>query len=304
MDYLLETEGLTKEYQGMEVVRDINMHIKKGEIYGFLGKNGAGKSTVMKMIMNLVQPTDGRIFIFGKEKTVGDYEYLKRIGSLIEEPVFYSGLTAKENLMLHCSYMGYPNKKEIDHVLEQMKLHNVGKKPIHSFSIGMKQRLAIARAILTKPELLILDEPINGLDPNGIKEMRTLFMELAKEHGTTILVSSHILSEIEHIADTIGVLANHHLVKEVSMESIHHLQGEYIELCIDDTKRAATCLDRKYLIRSYKIVDYNTIRIYDPSISKNEIISVLVNEGINIESISKRATSLEEYFLTMTEEAM
>ena len=202
MSYILRTYNLTKAFDTKEVVSNVNMSIKKGEIYVFLGPNGAGKTTVMKIITNLIKPTAGDIEIFGEKLTNTSYEILKRIGTIIEYPVFYEKLTGRENLELHCEYMGFHNKKVIDETLKLVNLGRIEGKKVKNFSLGMKQRLGIARAIITKPELLILDEPFNGLDPIGIKEQRELFKMLCEEYGITILISSHILSEIEQIADT------------------------------------------------------------------------------------------------------
>jgi ABC-2 type transport system ATP-binding protein len=199
MTYILKTNQLTKTFKGKEVVSGVNMHVKKGEIYGFLGPNGAGKTTIMKMITNLIKPTSGEIEIFGEKLTETSFEVLKRMGTIIEYPIFYENLTAKENLYFHCEYMRYYDKKSIDHAIELVKLHNIENKKVKEFSLGMKQRLGIARAISTKPELLVLDEPINGLDPIGIKELRDLFKLLCREYGITLLVSSHILAEMEQI---------------------------------------------------------------------------------------------------------
>ena len=221
MKYIVKTNHLTKSFNGKEVVSGVNMHVKKGEIYGFLGPNGAGKTTIMKMLTNLIKPTSGDIEIFGEKLTDTSYEVLKRMGTIIEYPIFYEKLTAKENLLLHCEYMGYYKKDAIDQALQLVYLTNIEDKPVKDFSLGMKQRLGIARAIMTKPELLILDEPINGLDPIGIKEVRDLFKMLCKEYGITILISSHILAEIEQIADTIGIINNGRLVEEISMENIN-----------------------------------------------------------------------------------
>ena len=175
----------------------------------------------MKMIINLIKPTDGEILVFGKSINGNNFEILKRIGSIIENAYFYENLTAKENLELHCEYMGYHNKGRIQEVLNIVGLFNVDGKAVYNYSLGMKQRLAIARVIITQPEFLILDEPINGLDPEGVKEIRSLIKELNKKYGTTILISSHILSEIELIADRIGIIKNGKILKEVSMEFIH-----------------------------------------------------------------------------------
>lgn len=297
--YILKTKGLTKSYQGKEVVSDVNIHVKKGEIYGFLGPNGAGKTTVMKMITNLVKPSSGEIELFGKKLTNTSYEFLKRIGSIIEYPVFYDKLTAKENLELHCEYMGYYDKNAIENVLELVNLKNIEKKAVKDFSLGMKQRLGIARAILTKPEILILDEPINGLDPLGIKEIRNLLKMLSKEYGITIFISSHIITEIEQIADTIGVISNGTLISEVLMENIKDKKLEYIEVVVNDGQKAAFVLSKELSIKNFKNIDKNIIRIYETHLPQSSISKSLVLNDVNIESILKKSSSLEDYFLKL-----
>ncbi|MCM1991721.1 ABC transporter ATP-binding protein [Oceanirhabdus seepicola] len=302
MEYILKTYNLTKVFDGKEVVSNVNMNIKKGEIYGFLGPNGAGKTTVMKLITNLLKPTVGEIEIFDERLTNTSYEALKRMGTIIETPVFYEKLTGRENLEMHCDYMGYHNKKTIDEVLKMVNLRGVDQKPVKAFSLGMKQRLGIARAIITKPELLILDEPINGLDPMGIKELRDLFKMLSTEYGITILISSHILSEIEQIADTIGVINDGKLVKEVSMENIRKSNFEFIEMAVEDTSRATYILNNKLNISNFKVMNDNLIRIYNSNITPNKISETLILNGVSIESITKKESSLEEYFLKLTKE--
>ncbi|MDM5156714.1 ABC transporter ATP-binding protein [Bacillus sp. DX1.1] len=299
MAYILKINQLTKVFQGKEVISGVNMHVKKGEIYGFLGPNGAGKTTIMKMITNLIKPTSGDIEIFGEKLTDTSYEVLKRMGTIIEYPIFYEKLTARENLYLHCEYMGYYDKKAIDRALDLVNLHNVDDKKVKDFSLGMKQRLGIARAITTKPELLILDEPINGLDPIGIKELRELFKILCKEYGITLLVSSHILGEMEQMADTIGVIQNGKLIKEVSMKSINGKQTEYIEISTPDVKRAAYILENKLRITNYKIISESMIRIYEMTATQQEISKTLIMNDVAIESINKKHSSLEEYFLNL-----
>ena len=240
MNYIIQTHQLSKNYNGHDVVSNVNMHVKKGEIYGFLGPNGAGKTTVMKMMMNLIKPTSGEIMICGETVTPSSYELLKRMGSVIEYPVFYEKLTARENLELHCDYMGYYNKNAIHTALEMVQLKSFEGKAVKDFSLGMKQRLGLARAFITKPEILILDEPTNGLDPVGIKEFRNLFQMLSKDYGITLLISSHILGEIEQIADTIGVIKEGILIEEVLMETIRLQNTEYIEIRTDDVKKRHT----------------------------------------------------------------
>ncbi|MED2186905.1 ABC transporter ATP-binding protein [Bacillus wiedmannii] len=305
MTYILKTKQLTKSFEGREVVSGVNMHVKKGEIYGFLGPNGAGKTTIMKMITNLIKPTSGEIEIFGEKLTNTSFDVLKRMGTIIEYPIFYDKLTAKENLYLHCEYMGYYDKKSIDHALDLVKLHNIENKKVKDFSLGMKQRLGIARAITTKPELLVLDEPINGLDPIGIKELRELFKMLCKEYGITLLVSSHILAEMEQMSDTIGIIQNGKLIKEVSMKSINGEQTEYIEVTVQDVKKAAYILEHNLGVRNYKIMSEQTIRIYEMKVTQQEISKAFIMNEIEIESINKKHSSLEEYFLnTMNKEGI
>jgi len=299
MHYLLKTTNLMKKFGDKEVVVNVNMNIKKGEIYGFLGPNGAGKTTIMKMIVNLVKPSSGEIDIFGEKLNNKAYETLKRIGSIIEYPVFYEELTSRENLELHCEYMGYYDKGAIDKAMNLVKLKDIDNKVVKDFSLGMKQRLGIARAIITKPEFLILDEPINGLDPIGIKEIRELLKMLSKEYGITILISSHILAEIEQIADTIGVINNGRLIEQVSMESIRELNTEYIEIITVDCIKAAYILENELNVFNFKIIDNTIIRIYESTLDQKDISKALILNGIEIEGINKKNSSLEDYFLKL-----
>ena len=298
MTYILKTNQLTKSFKGKEVVSEVNMHVRKGEIYGFLGPNGAGKTTIMKMLTNLIKPTSGEIEIFGEKLTNTSFEVLKRMGTIIEYPIFYEQLTARENLSLHCEYMGYYDNKAIDHALELVKLHNIEGKKVKDFSLGMKQRLGIARAISTKPELLVLDEPINGLDPIGIKELRDLFKILCKDYGITLLISSHILAEMEQMSDTIGIIQNGKLIKEVSMKSINGKQTEYIEVQVQNIKKALYILEQNLGIKNFRVIGEEMIRIYETTLTQQEISKAFVMNDVGIESINKKNSSLEEYFLS------
>lgn len=215
----IETKNLTKTFLGKEVIRSCNMNVQKGTIYGILGANGAGKTTVFKLLSGLLTPTMGTVQVLGMDIISQRYRILSEIGTLIETPIFYEHLSAIENLEMHLAYMG-KNNNDITAILSKVGLNNTGFQSVSTFSLGMRQRLAIARAIIHKPNLLILDEPINGLDPMGIREMRDLFVELVKTQGMTLLISSHILTEIEHIADTIGVIVDGTIIKEVSMAKI------------------------------------------------------------------------------------
>lgn len=205
-EYVIETKGLTKEYNGKRSVSDLNLHIKKGRIYGLLGRNGAGKTTTMKMILNLIDSSAGEVIVFGKSMKKYNKEILPRIGCLIESPGFYPNLTGTENLKIFAQLRGIPKRNAIKESLELVGLKYNDKKLFSQYSMGMKQRLAIALAVMHDPEILILDEPINGLDPIGIAEVRTFIRKLCTEKGKTILISSHILSEIELIADDIGII--------------------------------------------------------------------------------------------------
>ncbi|MDD7794211.1 ABC transporter ATP-binding protein [Clostridium sp. 'White wine YQ'] len=299
MSYILRTTNLTKSFKDKSVVTNVNMNIKKGEIYGFLGPNGAGKTTIMKMITNLVKPTSGEIEIFGEKLMNNSFEILKKIGTIIEYPVFYDKLSGRENLELHCEYMGYYDKGAVDKALDLVGLKDIDSKMVKEYSLGMKQRLGIARAIINKPELLILDEPINGLDPIGIKEIRNLFKMLNKEYGMTILVSSHILSEIEQIADTIGVINHGRLIEEISMESIRDDNTEYVEIVTKDCTKAAYILESELNISNIKVINNSLIRVYDLKVSQNSISKALILSGIEIDAINKKNTSLEDHFLKL-----
>lgn len=216
---IVETKNLIKTLSGVEIINKCNLTVYQGSIYGLLGANGAGKTTLFKLLTRLLTPTAGKAEVLGMDVSTCSNEILKSIGSLIEVPVFYDHLSAAENLEIHLSYMNMENA-DISAALEMVGLEGDNHQPVLKYSLGMRQRLAIARALVHKPKLLVLDEPINGLDPMGIREMRELFLKLAKKDGITILISSHILSEIEHIADTIGVISNGVIVEEVPMKTV------------------------------------------------------------------------------------
>lgn len=298
MEAVIEIKQLNKSFKGVETISSVNMNIRPGEIYGFLGPNGAGKTTIMKMILNLIKPTSGDIKVFNQPITRTSYQYLSKIGSIIEYPEFYERLSAKENLELHCEYMGIYEKKAADEALKIVGLQGVENKKISEFSLGMKQRLGIARAIVTKPEILILDEPINGLDPIGIKEVRELLVLLKEEYGITILISSHIVSEIESIADTIGILQHGKLLKEVRMDDIRKETMEYLEITVDDLKKTTNVLE-SLNIRNYEIASQQKVRIFDENNSSSQINKELIVNGIVVHSIEKQQQHLEDYFLKM-----
>ena len=218
-DIAISTNRLTKTFSGKEVIRNCQMSVERGTIYGFLGRNGAGKTTVFKLLLGLLKPSAGSASVFGMDSVNDNTAILKHTGSLIETPVFYEHLSATDNLLLHLSYMGM-TEMDVEPTLRLVGLPDTGKQPVSAFSLGMRQRLAIARAIIHKPDVLILDEPVNGLDPVGLREMRVLFRQLVDEKGMTILLSSHLLPEIEQIADRIGVIVDGTVVQEVNTKEI------------------------------------------------------------------------------------
>lgn len=300
MAYILRTHGLTKAYRGEEVVSEVSMNVRRGEIYGFLGPNGAGKTTIMKMITNLVKPSGGEIEILGEKVHASSYELLKRMGSIIEYPIFYEKLTARRNLELHCGYMGYYDERAIPEALALVNLINVEDKPVKEFSLGMKQRLGIARAVMTKPEILILDEPVNGLDPVGMHELRDLFMKLSRQYGITLLISSHNLAEIEHIADTIGVIRKGKLIKEASMDEIRSAHANHLELFVEDYPKAAFVLENELKVLNFRVKeDKGVIHIYDDQVSQNDIIQAMVRSQVEIGAINHKKQPLEDYFLQL-----
>lgn len=299
MKYIVKAEGITKTIHSKTIVDSLNMHIKPGEIYGFLGPNGAGKSSTMKLLTGLWKPDLGVIELFEKPFS-NDRSLLKRMGCMVEFPVFYEDLTGSQNLYFHCEYMGYQHPNSIQEALELLNLTHAAHQKVREYSLGMRQRLGIARSILTKPELLILDEPYNGLDPSGIKEVRDLLKRLCTEYGITIIMSSHILSEVEHLADTIGIIYQGTMAAELSMDEISQKSLTYLELKTTDTKRAAWLLSDQMNFSNFKLMDHETFRIYDTTAQPSEISKYFAAHDIDIQGLQKIHESLEDYFLTIT----
>jgi len=215
----IQINHLAKSFGSNQVITDCSMRVEQGTIYGFLGENGAGKTTILKMLTRLLTPDTGSIEILGSDMLRNRDKLLSKIGSLIESPTFYEHLSAKKNLEIHLAYMGVPGISS-DNVLKLVGLSNTGEKAVSKFSLGMRQRLGIARALIHQPQILILDEPLNGLDPMGIKDMRELFLNLTQQNGMTILLSSHIISEIEHVADKVGIIADGRILCESNLAQI------------------------------------------------------------------------------------
>lgn len=302
MPFILQTNRLSKKIGSKMLVTDVDIHIRKGEIYGFLGPNGAGKTTVMKMITNLWKPASGTIELFGERLTPKSYDVLKRMGSIIEFPVFYDHMTGRENLQLHCEYMGYYNTGSVENAMQMLNLTDAADQPVRNYSLGMKERLGIARAVMCKPELLILDEPTNGLDPAGMKQIRDLLKMLNSEYGITIMISSHILSEVESIADTVGIIHHGRMMKEIRMQDIEETNLNYVEISVTDEKKAAYVLAEMLKLHNFKVFDNGKIRIYDHSVSTQQLTKTLALNDVEVMGIGKKAETLEDYFLKLTGE--
>ena len=300
MPFILQTNRLSKKIGSKMLVTDVDIHIRKGEIYGFLGPNGAGKTTVMKMITNLWKPASGTIELFGERLTPKSYDVLKRMGSIIEFPVFYDHMTGRENLQLHCEYMGYYNTGSVENAMQMLNLTDAADQPVRNYSLGMKERLA--RAVMCKPELLILDEPTNGLDPAGMKQIRDLLKMLSSEYGITIMISSHILSEVESIADTVGIIHHGRMMKEIRMQDIEETNLNYVEISVTDEKKAAYVLAEMLKLHNFKVFDNGKIRIYDHSVSTQQLTKTLALNDVEVMGIGKKAETLEDYFLKLTGE--
>lgn len=299
MDNILKTYNLTKEFKNFIAVQNLNMNIKRGEIYGFLGENGAGKTTTIRMIMGLMKRTSGEIELFSEKYSEKNRDVLKRIGSMIEYPGFYPNLTAGENLEIHRRMMGIHDKASVINALKVTGIVDVKDKKVKEFSLGMKQRLGISRAVLHHPEFLILDEPTNGLDPRGIKEIRELILDLNKTEGITFLISTHILSEIQQMATKIGIINKGIMLEEIDYDKLQKRNRQYINLQISDDRRAAILLEEKLNVHDYEVCERNNIRIYEKLNNVSEVNKILVSNNIEVNEICLKTDNLEDYFLKL-----
>lgn len=298
--YVIETKNLTKQYGAGKSVDGLCLHVQKGRIYGLLGRNGAGKTTTMKMLLGLTAPTLGEVTIFGKPFRNNEKKLLPRIGSLIESPGFYPNLTATENLRIFAVLRGVPNNHAIRDALELVGLPYQDKKLFSQYSLGMKQRLAIALAIMHDPELLILDEPINGLDPIGIAEVRSFIRQLCDERGKTILLSSHILSEIALLADDIGIIDKGVLLEEESLEQLEAKSNRHIHFTLSDTAQAARILEVGFSETQYSIQDDHNLKLYHLDVPTGRIVTSFVESGLEVSEVHTCEESLEDYFRRVT----
>ena len=299
-NYIIETKNLTKVYGEQTVVNSVNLHIEKGSIYGLLGRNGAGKTTIMKMILGLTDISNGEVSVFNQNIKGNEKNIYPRIGAIIETPGFYPNLTGTENLEIFAMLRGTAFPNAVKNALEVVGLPYKDKKLFGNYSLGMKQRLGIANAILHDPEVLILDEPTNGLDPIGIAEVRDFIKDLSVKKGKTILISSHILSEITLLADTVGIIDKGVLLEENSMEELNKKNRKYIILEVSDVSKAATILEKEFVITNYSVEDNNHIRIYSHGLDMAKINKSLVMNEISVISSQICNDSLEDYFKKIT----
>ena len=299
-DYLIETKQLTKIYGEQAAVKNIDLHVKRGRIYGLLGRNGAGKTTTMKMLLGLTQPTSGEVKIWGKTLRGNEKKLLPRIGNLIESPGFYPNLTATENLRIFATLRGVPNRNAIKDALDLVGLPYKDKKLFSQYSLGMKQRLAIALAVMHDPELLILDEPINGLDPIGIAEVRSFIRELCDTRGKTILISSHILSEISLLADDVGIIDHGTLLEEESLAELEQKSSKHIHFTVSNTSQAARVLERDFQENHFSVLDDHNIQLYNLTLPIGKIVTAFVANGLEVSEAHSCEESLEDYFKRVT----
>lgn len=293
---IIKTTNLTKIYGKQKSVDNLNITVNQGEIYGFIGRNGAGKTTTIRMLLGLIKPTSGKIEIFGEDFFKNQKEILRRIGSIVEVPGFYENLTARENLLINAKIMGVHKKNAIEEALEIVGLEHETKKLVGKYSLGMKQRLGIARTLLHYPELLILDEPTNGLDPIGIKEMRKLIKSLAQERNITILISSHILAEVEQLVDHMGIIHEGKLLEEVALDTLRKTNRQYLEFQVNNDNKAAMLLEKQFHIFDYEVHDEGNIRIYSHFGQQGQINKTFVQNDIEVLKIMMSEDRLEDYF--------
>lgn len=302
IDCIIELSGLTKKYKSKAAVRNANLKIYRGEIVGIIGKNGAGKSTLLKMIGGLIFPSSGELHFFNRA-AAGDQSFFERMGVLIENAGLYPNYSGYENLHLLSMAYGLQDKNtRINELLKLVRLDSKNTTKVKGYSMGMKQRLGIAAALLGSPDVLILDEPINGLDPQGIVEIRGLILELNRA-GLTIIISSHILEELSKIATKYAILHQGEIVEVISREDLQLKCEERIEIRVEEAKEAIPVLERELEIMKYKVADSHTLYVYDTHVPIRQITKALIEHGVMVDHIAKHKQSLEQYFLERTESA-
>ena len=300
---LITTNQLCKIYGGKLVINHVDMHIPEASIYGFVGENGSGKTTIMRLLTGLAEPTAGSFTLFGvsnKDKKI--YQVRQQLSAIVEATSLVPTMTARDNMIYQELYLGIKlSEDERDALLKKVHLEDVGLKKVKDFSLGMKQRLGLALALMNKPKLMLLDEPMNGLDPEGIAELRDLLVELNRSEGITVLISSHILSELEKIASCYGFISHGKIIEEISAEELQGRCRKSINLKVDDINRAEAAI-KDLGVKDYKISPNGDIKIYD-AIKISDVVTCFTNKEINILGINSAEESVEEYYLNLIKEA-
>ena len=292
---VIQTTGLSKRYKDNWAVDHLDLRVETGDIYGFIGRNGAGKSTTLKLLCGLARPTQGEALIFGKP--IRDSVARRRVGSLIEQPGLYPDLSGRENLRLYATLLGLDSPtRQVDEILETVGLSPKEKKPVKHYSMGMKQRLGVGLALLGRPDLLLLDEPINGLDPEGIREMRELLLRLNRERGLTLLISSHILGELSKIATRYGIIQQGRMVEQITAGELAQKCTDYLHLHADQPQKAAALLERELRLSRWEMRPEGEIRIYE-AVDTKAVGQILTQAGIAVEEMGLHRQDLEGYFL-------
>ncbi len=295
----MEARGLTKRYGNALAVDHVDLHLEKGQIYGLVGRNGAGKTTIIRMITAQTTPTEGTITLFGANTPKGLAAMRARTGAMVEVPSFYPYLDARQNLEYYRIQRGIPGRHAVEEALEAAGLADTGRKKFKHFSLGMKQRLGLALALMNRPDFLLLDEPINGLDPEGIVEFRNLLLRLSQERQTTILISSHILSELSNLATCYGFLDRGIMLEEISARRLEEKCRACLELHVDDAPAASLVLERTLGTNDYEVVHPTVLRLYSHLDRPGEIARAMVEAGVTLSALESRGANLEDYFLNL-----
>lgn len=293
---VIKLRDISKKRGQTEILNHLNMTVYQKDIYGFIGQNGAGKSTTMKIIMSLIKETQGQLELFD---SLDNQTNRSRIGAIIENPAFYPYMTAYENLKYYVQYKGIVEINSIEKVLKMVGLENVGKKKYKNYSLGMKQRLGLALALINHPDLLILDEPLNGLDPQGIVELREILSHLNKKYGITMLISSHILDELEMIATRYGFIHQGQMIEEITAEKLQEKLKKYISLDVENIGLATITLEQKLHTENFKVMDDHTIYLYDFVSESSQVATTLIQEGVILNKMNISNVSLENYYLSL-----
>ncbi len=301
MEAILRTIGLSKQFKNEWALKEVNLTVNKGEIYGFIGENGAGKTTLLRIVSGLIEPTHGEVELYGERQLKKKEAFRKKIGCMVNGPSFYANLTAQENLEIIRQIKGIPGKKCIGDMLELMHLKEATDKKVAHFSLGMKQRLGLAAAMLGEPEFLILDEPINGLDPKGMLEMRELLRRLNSMYEVTILISSHILGELYQIGTCYGIIHKGNLVEQLTTEEVTRRSRRALKIRVDHVEKATSLIEERLHTRNFEVYPNHIIRLYEELEEPGYLCKLLVENGIMVSQLTEEEGSLERYFLEKVE---